>query len=111
MRHIYEFFRFLFEILTVIVIGYWGATREVSSVFKLALSLAGPIFIVVIWSRWGAPLSSHSLEKVEKLVFELFIYFVAAVCLYFTNLKNLTLFYFLIGIINAIINCITSKNN
>lgn len=104
IKGIYSILRFLFEILSIVSIGYWGFSRVSLGNWRYLLGIAAPLIVIAVWSIWGAPSSSNRLQGIARLLLELSVYTVSAVCIYNTDAKQLTLPFILIALVNALIN-------
>ncbi|MGL6198495.1 MAG: YrdB family protein [Lachnospiraceae bacterium] len=101
---VYSIFRFVFEILCIVIAGYWGFSKVKYGNWRIVLGILAPLIIVVIWSVWGAPASLHRLQGIASLALELGIYAVSAIYLYNTKFKAFVICFILLAITNACIN-------
>ena len=91
---------FLLEIVSVVVIGYWGFTLEVS---KVACSIAGlglPLIFILIWGRFCAPASPHRLSGLWLLCLKLLMFGLTALSLFLSNGLVLAILFFVLVILN-----------
>lgn len=106
---LYSIFRFLFEILCIVIVGYWGFGSIKYGDWRFVLGVLVPLTIVFVWSVWGAPSSTNRLNDLSRLVLELVIYAISAICLYNTRLKALTICFIIIAVANAFINYFANR--
>lgn len=105
---VYSAFRFLFEILCIVIAGYWGFSKVSYGNWRFVFCILAPLIIVIIWSIWGAPASHNRLQGIARLALELGIYTVSAIYLYNTNFKAFVICFILLAITNASINFFTN---
>ena len=108
VMNLYAIFRFLFEVLCLVIAGYWGFSQVSYRKLRFILGIAAPLSIIIVWSIWVAPSSPNRLQGLTRLMLELGIYAFSAVCLYHTNFKNFVGWFILIAIANASINYFTN---
>lgn len=66
--------RFLLEVLALLAIAYWGFDTGDSLPARIALGLAAPLLVAVVWGLFGSaeavvPLSDRGRLLLEGLVF------------------------------------------
>ena len=101
---IYSIFRFLFEILSVGIIGYWGFSLKNLHGWRYIIGIAAPLLIVVVWATWGAPSSAYRLAGIARLALELGIYLIATLCLVLTGHRQIAVVFGIVGLANGITN-------
>lgn len=107
VKTIYSLFRFLFELLCIGIIGYWGFQRIGLGNWRYVLAILAPLALIAVWGMWMAPSSSHRLQGITRLVVELGVYAITAVCLYFTDFREFTVWFIVLALVNAAINHFT----
>ncbi|WP_431026865.1 YrdB family protein [Lysinibacillus sp. LZ02] len=78
--------RFLLEIATLAIIGYWGLQQGNSYLTKILFCAGLLVVTISIWATFGAPNSPLELKGINRLMLEFAIFGIAAVILW-TTLK------------------------
>lgn len=104
LKGVYSAFRFIFEILSVFCIGYWGFQLRNLGGWRFVIGIAAPAVIVFVWAMWGAPSAANRLQGIAHFFLELTIYLIAAVCLYLAGHKYWAIAYGLIGVANVFLH-------
>lgn len=65
--------RFLLELATLVVFGYWGYALGDTRPVKLGLGLGLPLGVAVIWAVFGSPAAPYRLEHPWRLLLEVTI--------------------------------------
>ncbi|MFF5994959.1 YrdB family protein [Lysinibacillus sp. KU-BSD001] len=89
--------RFLLEIATLAIIGYWGLQQGNSYLTKILFCTGLLVVTISIWATFGAPKASLALEGISLLTLELVIFGIAAVILW-TTLKPAMAVVFVIAV-------------
>lgn len=108
---LYSIFRFLFEILSVISIGYWGFQLRSLNQWRYVVGIAAAVLVIAVWAVWGAPASPNRLQGLSHFILELAIYLIAAVCLYFSHHKPAGIAFGIVGTVNAIVHFLWQSGN
>ena len=66
---------FLLELVAVAAFAIWGATVNV------AVAIAAPVAMIVLWGRFAAPRSERRLPPGRRALFQLTVFGLAAVAL------------------------------
>lgn len=102
--HAYAAFRFLFEIATLISIGYWGFHLEELGTIRYILGIALPILVAIVWGVWGSPKAPKRLGSLGRFMLELAIYCLGTLCLCLSGFMVIGIAYAIIGLINCIVH-------
>lgn len=101
LKEINNAVRFLLEIVSILSIGYWGFNLKNIGNLKFAVGIIAPLIVVLIWFRWGAPMSEFHLNGIPKLILEVPIFAIATLCLYFSGRHSLSLVFAVVIIVNT----------
>ncbi len=104
IMNLYSGFRFLFELLCIVIAGYLGFNYSNFGNWRFILGVLAPLAIILVWSVWGVPSSPRRLQGLLRLALKLGTYGISAILLYNTSFKSLIGWFILIGITNACIN-------
>lgn len=107
MKTLYSALRFLFELACIGAVGYWGFTRADWGGWRYALGIVAPLVLIAVWGIWMAPSSPHRLQGIVRLLVELGIYAIVALCIHNTDYAHLTIGFVALATINAVINHFT----
>jgi hypothetical protein len=95
--------RFLFEIMVLIILGYWGFHVTQSFLLKTVLGVGTPLLVAVIWGMFGAPKAPYTLTGFPFLLLEIVIFGLPVVVLLFLEKQTMAWFYGGIALINLIL--------
>ncbi|MFJ5716139.1 YrdB family protein [Neobacillus sp. NPDC093127] len=95
--------RFLLEILVLVILGYWGFRVSQGTVMKIIVGIGSPLLVAVIWGMFGAPKASYPLSGFSFLLFEIVIFGLPAVALFFIEKQSLAYSYGVIVVINLVL--------
>lgn len=107
LKNIYSIFRFAFEILCLLISGYWGFSLHAPGWLRFVAGIGLPLVIAIFWGVWMAPLSQYRLQGIVRLFLETLLYAGLAVCLYNTPRRDYTLVFGITALANALINYFT----
>lgn len=62
--------RFLLEVLALLAIAYWGFQSADSLVLGVALGLAAPLVVAVVWGVFGSPRAAIPVSDRGRLLLE-----------------------------------------
>lgn len=66
--------RFLLELFLLAAFGYWGAGATGSTVANVALAIAAPLLVCVLWGFFVAPRAPRPLPTVPWVVLQLVLF-------------------------------------
>lgn len=104
IKSIYAAARFLFEVASIAIAGYWGFTAITSTGWRYGLMILAPLVLMLVWRIWLAPNSAYRLQGLWRMIAEIIIYLIIAVLLYHTKLVKWALPFIVFGFINAAVN-------
>jgi hypothetical protein len=58
--------RFVLELVGVGALAYWGSQQPLPGFARLALALAAPAALIVVWALVVAPKTANGLNQVQK---------------------------------------------
>lgn len=93
--------RFLLELGALVAYGYW-AVRLTSGTVGLALGLAVPLVVAVLWAVFAAPKSPRRLAGRRLLAFEAAVFGGAAVALVAANRPVIGICFALVVLVNRL---------
>ena len=79
---------FLLEIVSIIIISYWGFLQGKTSVSKYTLAILLPLVAIILWGRFAAPASKHRIKFPYRIIFELVFFAIGTFLLYKTGNDN-----------------------
>ncbi|WP_429950524.1 YrdB family protein [Enterococcus sp. AZ101] len=91
---------FLLEIFAIFILGYWGFTLQSNKIIRITVGLLAPILMIVIWSIWCAPSSSHRLDGLRLVALKCLIFGIVAYCLLSMNRTSVAIVFGAIVVIN-----------
>lgn len=109
MKTIYSVLRFLFELACIGVVGYWGFTRVEWGGWRYVLGTAAPLALLTVWGVWTTPNSPYRLRGIPRILVELGIYALVALCLYNTDYANLMIHYVVLAAITAVVTILRDR--
>jgi len=77
--------RFLLELVTLVAFSHWGMTREAPAGARLALAVAAPLVVVLIWGALIAPKASVPWSQQVRNALGLLVFLGAAATLFLTG--------------------------
>ncbi|MCM3765052.1 YrdB family protein [Neobacillus niacini] len=95
--------RFLIEILALVIYGYWGFHVSKGTVMKYLLGIGTPLLVAVIWGMFGSPKAPYGLTGTPYLLFELIIFGLPAVALFFSGKQTWAILYGAVMVINLVL--------
>ncbi len=72
--------KFLLELAALAAFAIWGADAA-SGALAIALAIAAPLVVALLWARLAAPRSTHRLPLRTRAPFELGVFALAALAL------------------------------
>ncbi len=81
MRALGDGLAFLLELAALVAFAYWGFTLDAGLAVRIALGLAAPAAMVVVWGRWLAPRSTRRLGMPGLVVAKLVVFGLAVAAL------------------------------
>jgi hypothetical protein len=81
--------RFLLEVAALVALAIWGWRASDTAAVSIALAIAAPVAMALVWGRWVAPTASHRLDDPLRLGVEVVIFATAALALVAAGLPNL----------------------
>ncbi|SEO44325.1 Protein of unknown function [Amphibacillus marinus] len=103
VRNLNNGIRFLLEVISVLAIGYWGFHYKEIGYWRIILGISTPLIVILVWSRWGAPMSDHRLDGFAKLALELGVFGFAIVCLSFSQQSKLAIALAIVVVLNTVL--------
>ena len=82
---------FLLEVGALLILAYWGYQLQLTRIARVAVGLAAPLTLMIIWGIWCAPSSSHRLEGAWLIVIKCVLFGLVIFCLFRMNYKALSL--------------------
>jgi hypothetical protein len=73
---------FMLELAMLFAVAYWGLQTGGATSEHLLLGLGAPGAVILVWSRWLAPTSSHRLAMPWLTIVTAAMFALAAVALY-----------------------------
>lgn len=95
--------RFLWEILALIIYGYWGFHAANHTAINIILGIGAPLSAAVIWGTFGAPKAPYQLTGFSLILLEIIIFGGAAAALFFLEKNTLAFVYGVIALINLVL--------
>jgi hypothetical protein len=74
--------RFLLEVAALVAIAYWGFDTGDSLPVRVALGLAAPLVVAVVWGVFGSPQAAVPVSDRGRLLLEGLVFGAAAAGLY-----------------------------
>ena len=74
MRDLNLAFRFILELLVLVALAVWGLSVSNELLIQLALGIAAPAVVIVVWATFVAPRAERRLEDPARLVLEVVIF-------------------------------------
>lgn len=74
--------RFLLEVLALLAIAYWGFHTGDSLPVRIALGLAAPLLVAVVWGLFGSPKAAVPVSDRSRLLLEGLVFGSATAGLY-----------------------------
>ena len=82
LKYIHLTLSFLLELCMLAAIGWWGYRQGTTEVSKYAIGITLVLLASVLWGILAAPKSKKRLPFMQRLLFELAMFFTAAFLLY-----------------------------
>jgi hypothetical protein len=95
--------RFLLELAALIAFSYWGITRGTQPVIRVALAVAAPLVVILIWAALIAPNASVPWSQQVRNVLGLTVFLGAAAALYSTGRDTLGWFVAVVAVFDTAI--------
>jgi Protein of unknown function (DUF2568) len=93
---------FFLELCMLVALGYWGFQSK-AFIAKVALGIGIPLLTIIIWGCFFAPQAKWPLQDPWHLLGELCIFGLAAVALFISGQRTLSVTFALIVIGNFIL--------
>ena len=95
--------RFLLEIVTLAIIGYWGLQQGNSYLTKILFCVGLLVLTISIWAAFGAPHAPLALKGISRLTLEFVIFGIAAVILWTTLKPTMAVVFVIVVSINRVL--------
>lgn len=95
--------RFLLELCTLAVVGYWGFQTQSGWGMKLMLGIGLPLLIAVVWGLFMAPRAIYPLSGIPHLILGLILLGFGAVASFATGHPTLGWVYAIVLIVNQVL--------
>lgn len=93
--------RFLLEVAALLAVAYWGFRTGDSLVVSVALALAAPLLVAVVWGVFGSPKAALPLPDPARLGLEVLVFGAAAAGLYTVGHRGLALAFAAVVVVNT----------
>ncbi len=103
LKNINQILAFSLELGMFFSISYWGFLQGKSTLTKWAIAIACLAIAVTLWGVFAAPNSQTRLTFPIRLIFELFMFLLAAFLLYKLNFTGWSLAFALLSIVSVTI--------
>jgi Protein of unknown function (DUF2568) len=91
---------FLLELAMLAALGYSGFVIGPNLLVKIVLGIGVPVIAIVVWSRYGAPMSSRRLKGIGYVLLRVICYGLALVALLFAGQPVWSVVFALVVILN-----------
>lgn len=97
---------FLLELVSIIVLAYWGFNLSSSKLISVALAIVIPLIFIVVWWIYLAPKSSHRLDGISLIILKLLLFSMVAYALISINKTSWAIVFMILIIINLALSYI-----
>ncbi|WP_168123834.1 YrdB family protein [Paenibacillus sp. HB172176] len=81
---------FLLELCALAAFGYWGYHIHAGEILKIALAVAAPLIVAVLWGMFLSPKASMPIfSSTTRTVLKLLVFLLASAALYASSLGSL----------------------
>ncbi len=94
---------FLLELVMLVIFGYVGVSAGQTIPVKIFLAVAFPAVIAIVWGIFLAPASKTRLRDPWLTLVKVFLFLLAAVCLFLTGLQGEAIVFAIIALLNLIL--------
>jgi len=92
--------KFLLELAALALLAYWGAVAG-DGFAAVALAVAAPALMIVLWARFAAPRSPHRLPPRARIPLELALFALAAAAGYAAGAAIAATVFVAVAVVNA----------
>src|ERR1700712_1717533 len=89
---------FVIELIMIGTFAYFGFRIGNSTLIKYLLAIMLPFLVILLWSYFGAPKSSHRFEMPYLVIFRLTLFLLTSYLLYKCNQINIAIVVALLSI-------------
>lgn len=91
---------FFLELAVLAAFGYWGFSTGEGTLVKIGLGIGTPVLAVLVWAIFGARRATRRLQGLWLLLLRVVFFGSAAVVLFASSLRVLSIVFALIFVIN-----------
>ena len=95
--------RFVLELCTLLILGYWGFQTGEQTLTKLLLGIGSPFLLAIVWGTFLAPRSATRLHGPWSFLLEIALFGLAALALYSTGRVTITFAFGMLYLLNKIL--------
>lgn len=95
--------RFLLEIMTLIILGYWGFHVSQGTLMKVLIGIGTPLLVAGFWAMFGAPKAPYLLAGFSYFILEIVIFGLPMVALISIGKSTWATIYGIITVINLVL--------
>ncbi|OFI49499.1 hypothetical protein BG261_02660 [Floricoccus tropicus] len=106
MKLLNDGFAFLLELVSIIVLAYWGFNLSSSKLISIALGIIIPLTFIVVWWIYLAPKSSHRLDGMQLIILKLLLFSIVTYTLISINKTNWAFVFMIFVVINLVLSYI-----
>ncbi|MCM1971420.1 MULTISPECIES: YrdB family protein [unclassified Streptomyces] len=92
---------FLLELLILVVLAWWGFSRDVGWVGSLALAVAAPAAAAVVWGMFAAPKARYAVPLAAQLAVKAVVYGAATLALFALGQRQPALWFAVAVVVNT----------
>lgn len=106
MRLLNDGLAFLLELVSIIVLAYWGFNLSASKLISIASGIVIPLIFIVAWWIYLAPKSSHRLDGMQLIILKLLLFSIVAYALISINKTSWAIVFMILVVINLVLSYI-----
>jgi hypothetical protein len=95
--------RFLLELAALAAFAYWAAHLDVAGVARIALAVAAPIAVAILWGLFVSPKARYSTGRVGQVGLGLIVFLAAAGALWASGRATLGVAFACVAVVSSVV--------